>query len=252
MTFSNRWTAAATLVIAATSSCASSRVDVSQGAPDGSVGDGSTPAPPNPGDSSSPPPTGTVSVDIPCKEGEYTGAIGGSYASPLTAARLAVTGTVGFSLVSVSTAVQCMVQGEFEPCSGVFQLKSGTVNGIASESDVADDAHVSGYPYSCTMSGVLLCRERTLVNGWIQCTVCPGPLADAGTACSVFAGPLVATYDYPTLSFTGTWNGADALASEDGGSSVPDGGTISDYLSLDGGYGDGRYGGNGTWTAAPR
>jgi hypothetical protein len=254
---SSWWTGAAALAIAATCGCSSSRVDVSPGAPDGDIGDGSTTPPvadawPGPEDSSSPPSV-PLSPEIPCEEGEYTGAIGGSYASPLAASRLVVTGTVSLSLVSAGPSSQtCTVQGELERCSDVFLIRDGAITGVANDSDVTDDAHVGGYPYSCTMSGALLCRERNVVNGWIQCTVCPGPPPDAGTACSVFAGPLVATYDYPTLSFTGTWNGADALASDDGGSSAPDAEAISEYLSLDGGYGDGHYGGSGTWTAAPR
>jgi hypothetical protein len=256
MLFSDRWTGAAALMLAATSSCSSSRVDVSKGAP---ADDASTTPPvadasPDPGDSSSPPPTGTVVPPTrPCKEGEYTGAFGGSYASPLAASRLEMMGTVSLSLTQVDTGTQtCQVLGEFESCSDIFLIQGGTITGIADDPEVAGDAQPGGYPYSCTVSGALICNERKLVNGWIQCTVCPEPSGDAGTACSAFAGPLVATYDYPTESFSGTWNGADALASVDGGSSAPDGGANSEYLSLDGGYGDGQFGGSGTWTAGPR
>ena len=48
----------------------------------------------------------------------------------------------------------------------------------------------------------------------------------------------------------GTWNGAESLAGNDGTMPGPDGGPISDYLAVDGGYGFlGKYGGAGTWNA---
>jgi hypothetical protein len=255
MASSDWWTGVATLVIAATSGCSSSTgVEGLQSGPDGG---GDANASPGPGDSSGPPPPApTVAMSPspqgPCKAGAYAGTFGGSYASPLASAPLVVTGTVSLSLVSAGTSEQtCMFEGEVERCSDFLMIQDGGITGVANASLGTDDAQVGGYPYSCTTSGTLWCSEQKLVGGWVRCTVCPGPASDGGSVCSVFAGPLVATYDYGTLSFTGTWNAANALAGGDGGPTAPDGQPISDYLSLDGGYGDADYGGSGTWTAHP-
>jgi hypothetical protein len=111
-------------------------------------------------------------------------------------------------------------------------------------------------PYSCAVSGALSCVERALENGWAECTYCDGQISeDAGCGAAGggrFAGPLAATYDTLTLGFaSGVWNGAEALAGNDGGEVPgPEGGPFYDYLALDGGYGGGDYGGSGAWSAS--
>jgi hypothetical protein len=109
-------------------------------------------------------------------------------------------------------------------------------------------------PFFCTVTGKLDCQARKLVDGWIQCTYCVGPVADGGAACAVvgghFAGPMTADYDANAHAFVmGTWNGAEALAGNDGSSPGPDGGPLSSYLSDSGYLGPGQFGGSGTWTA---
>jgi hypothetical protein len=78
-----------------------------------------------------------------------------------------------------------------------------------------------------------------------------------------FAGPVTADYSYgvdggvpPEFGGpldggnAGTWNGAESLAGNNGMMPGPEGGPISDYLALDGGYGFlGKYGGAGNWNA---
>jgi hypothetical protein len=166
-----------------------------------------------------------------------------------------------------------------EACSDVFPLAQGTITGVLNRaaaggeagtgSEVAADGEAAGdgeaaaggdagldvYPYFCVLTGVLDCARSELQNGWIQCTYCDGRLADGGGACDViggrFAGPVTANYTNATFSLVaGGWNGAEALAGNDGGSAGPEGGPIADYLVLDGGYGvGGRYGGSGGWSA---
>jgi hypothetical protein len=205
----------------------------------------------------------------PCKGGQYDGTFAGLYTSHLTGVGvpIPVAGNVDLTLDQAGSAgTQCKLAGEFEDCSNVFTLQNGTITGIADQAQIGD-AGVGGFPYFCTMTGTLDCKGKKLVNGWVQCTYCVGPLADGGMACSLlngvagttgvgghFAGPLTANYDYGTLSFVnGTWNGAEALAGNDGGSPTPDGGPISNYLSDSGLYlGPNDFGGSGTWNAAYR
>jgi hypothetical protein len=207
--------------------------------------------------------------DGPCKGGHYSGTFAGSYTSHLTGVGIPipVTGNVDMQLDQEGTAgQQCMVEGEFEHCNNVFSLQDGTITGVADEI-VVGDAGLGGFPYSCTMSGTLDCQNKKLDEGWIQCTYCVGPLADGGMACSLlngvggttgvgghFAGPLTANYDYGTLSFVmGSWNGAEDLAGNDGGSPTPEGGPIANYLSDGGLYlGPNDFGGIGTWNATWR
>ncbi len=203
----------------------------------------------------------------PCKAGEYNGTFKGSYNTHLTGIGIPipVTGNVDLTLHQAGTSgEQCMIEGElYEKCSDVFTLQNGTITGVADEVHIGD-AGVGGFPYFCTMTGTLDCKQDKLDDGWIQCTYCVGRLADGGTACWLlngvagttgvgghFAGPLTANYDDGTLSFVmGNWNGAEALAGNDGGSPTPEGGPISDYLVLDGGYvGPKHFGGSGTWNA---
>jgi hypothetical protein len=205
--------------------------------------------------------------DGPCKGGKYGGTFAGSYTSHLTGVGIPipVTGNVDLTLEQEGTSkMMCMSVGEVPvPCSDVFSLQNGTITGVADGAQVGD-ATVGGFPYYCTMTGTLDCPNKKLDNGWIQCTYCIGPLADGGMSCSLldgvggttgvgghFAGPLVANYDYGTLSFVmGTWNGAEALAGNDGGSPGPEGGPIADYLTDGGLYlGPNDFGGIGTWNA---
>ncbi len=203
----------------------------------------------------------------PCKGGFYEGTFAGFYTSHLTGVGIPipVAGNVELTLKQEgSSGTMCKAAGEFQDCSNVFSLKDGTITGIADAANIGD-AQVGGFPYFCTMTGTLECKEKKLVDGWIQCTYCVGPLADGGLACDLlngvagttgvgghFAGPLVAGYDYATLAFiNGTWNGAEALAGNDGTMPGPEGGPIADYLSDSGAYlGPGDFGGSGTWNAA--
>jgi hypothetical protein len=196
-----------------------------------------------------------------CKAGDYQGAFTGSYSSSLIlGVPLTVTGDVNLTLNQAGgSQTMCMLAGEFESCANVFTLSNGTITGVANKAGSIGDAAIGGYPYFCSMTGTLDCAKKKLVGGWIQCTYCVfDQLAKGGTACDGanvgghFAGPLTADYDTNTHAFiNGTWNGAEALAGNDGGSPGPDGGTINDYLALDGGYGFlGKYGGSGDWGAA--
>ncbi len=193
-----------------------------------------------------------------CKAGFYKGSFTGSYSSNLLIGiPLSVMGDVNLTLNQAGgSQMMCMVAGEgFVTCSDVFTLSGGTITGVADQNMIADAAF-GGYPYFCSMTGTLDCAKKKLVNGWIQCTYCVGPLADGGTACTIgigghFAGPLTADYNITTHTFdNGSWNGAEALAGNDGTMPGPDGGTIDDYLALDGGYGIlAKYGGAGAWSA---
>jgi hypothetical protein len=216
---------------------------------------------------------GNVDMVAPsaCKAGNYQGLFQGSYSSGLIAGiPLSVTGDVNLTLDQAGdSSKQCMVEGEgFEVCSNVFTLSGGTITGVANKAGMIGDATIGGFPYYCTLTGTLDCAKKVLVNGWIQCTYCVGPLADGGTSCTInvgghFAGPLTADYFYGDDAGTapafgtalmgsdpGTWNGAESLAGNNGMMPGPEGGPISDYLALDGGYGFlGKYGGAGTWNA---
>jgi hypothetical protein len=151
-----------------------------------------------------------------------------------------------------------------ELCSDVFTVSGGTITGTAD----------GLFPYSCSLTGTLDCAKKVLDNGWIECTYCaigvildggtpPGdPLANCTGAGGNFAGPLKASYDTSTLSFTnGTWNGSEVLCNgiagtstatcNDGGSPGPEGGPATNYLVADGGYGLApNFGGAGDWMAS--
>lgn len=208
---------------------------------------------------------GSGSVANLCKGGHYVGTFDGSYSSNLIVGiPLKVSGNVDMTLNQAGSAgTTCTFVGETESCSNFFKLSGGTVTGVATSAKIDPlDPTMSGYPYFCTMTGTLDCKAKKLIGGWIQCTYCVTALADGGTACTQaiaglgggiggqFAGPVTAAYDTNTLSFVnGTWNGAEALAGNNGTSPGPNGGPISSYLALDGGYGIGNYGGSGTWNA---
>jgi hypothetical protein len=209
---------------------------------------------------------GIMLAESACKAGHYEGAFTGSYSSNLILGiPLSVMGNVNLTLNQAgTTGMTCMVEGEgFVTCSDVFTLSGGTITGVANELAMVGDANVGGFPYYCTMTGTLDCPKKKLLNGWIQCTYCVGDLTDGGTGCTLigghFAGPLTSDYIYGNDAGVGAsfgtdaspaqWNGAEALAGNDGTKPPPDGGTINDYLSFDGGYGIGFYGGSGTWTA---
>jgi hypothetical protein len=207
----------------------------------------------------------------PCKGGEYKGPFAGNYTSHVTSVGIPipVKGSVDVTLaVAGSAQATCMLSGEARPCNQLFALHDGTITGVDDPINEGD-ASVGGFPYFCTMTGVLDCASKKLVNGWLQCTYCIGPVtvADGGVACSQgngvggtsgvgghFAGPMTASYDYGTVSFVmGAWNGSEALAGNDGGSPGPDGGPLSNYLSDSGLYiGPGQFGGSGAWSASPQ
>jgi hypothetical protein len=199
-----------------------------------------------------------------CVGGHYAGNFAGSYSSNLiVGVPLAVTGNVDMTLNQAgSNETTCTFAGETQSCANFYKVEGGTVTGVANSNMLAD-ASFGGYPYFCGLTGTLDCAMKKLVGGWIQCTYCVGQLADGGMMCAPliaglgggiggrFAGPVTANYDTNTHSFVdGTWNGAEALAGNDGGSPGPDGGSVDGYLALDGGYGIGNYGGSGTWGTA--
>lgn len=213
-------------------------------------------------------PSGTFNFDAApmvapsdCKAGHYQGSFNGNYSSNLILGiPLVVMGDVQLTLNQAgSETMMCMVSGEegLQRCSDVFNVSGGSVTGTADQLGKIGDAGIGGFPYLCALTGTLDCAKMMLVNGWIECTYCVGSLAaDGGMGCDMgiaghFAGPVTGSYDKGTHSFTmGTWNGAESLAGNDGTMPLPEGGTLSDYLALDGGYGFlGKYGGAGTWTA---
>jgi hypothetical protein len=204
------------------------------------------------------------SVNSMCKGGRYTGNFDGSYESSYAIGLpLKVTGNVDMTLNAYGSPTQtCTFMGESESCSNFYQLSGGTVTGVANKTMVGE-AGVGGFPYFCFLTGTLDCKAKKLVGGWIECVYCVvGVIADGGMTCDPslagvgtgvfgnFAGPVTADYDYGSVSFVnGTWNGAEALAHNNGMQPGPEGGPVGNYLSLDGGYGFGSYGGAGTWTA---
>ncbi len=235
-----------------TSSGGGSSSGGSSGASSGSSGSGSSSSSGGSGSGSSVD-TGTEGPSV-CQGGQYTGAFAGSYTSHLTGVGIPVpmTGNVIMTLEQEGSDNQtCMLIGESVKCSDLFSLYNGTITGVADGNGAG-----GGVPYFCTMTGTLDCAEKKLVNGWIQCTYCVGPPADGGACASSgvggqFAGTLTVNYDTTTRTFVmGTWNGAEALAGNDGGSPGPDGGPPSSYLSDSGTYlAPGDFGGSGTWSA---
>ena len=203
-------------------------------------------------------------VDSMCKGGHYTGTFNGSYESSYAIGLpLKVTGNVDMTLNAYGSPTQtCSFMGESESCSNFYKLSGGTVTGVANKTMVGD-AGVGGFLYFCFLTGTLDCKAKKLVGGWIECVYCVvGVIADGGMTCDPslagvgtgvfgnFAGPVTADYDYGTVSFVnGTWNGAEALAHNNGTQPGPEGGPVSNYLALDGGYGFNSYGGAGTWSA---
>ena len=200
-----------------------------------------------------------------CESGPYDGRLAGLYTSHLTGVGLPIPfdGNVALTVGPRGTAgTTCTVDGVDEDCSNVLPLRDGNVTGVA-DAQASGDASVGGFPFFCTVTGKLDCQARKLVDGWIQCTYCIGPLADGGLSCALlsgvggttgvgghFAGPMTAAYDASAHAFVmGAWNGAEALAGNDGGSPGPDGGPLSSYLSDSGYLGPGQFGGSGTWTA---
>ncbi len=156
-----------------------------------------------------------------CKAGKYDGLFTGSYSSGLVAGiPLSVTGNVDLTLNQAGTPMMtCVVRGEgFESCSDVFPVSGGSVTGVANQLGMIGDANIGGFPYYCTVTGTLDCAKKVLVDGWIQCTYCVGPLGDGGASCTLgigghFAGPVTASYDTSNHAFVdGSWNGAAALA----------------------------------------
>jgi hypothetical protein len=193
-----------------------------------------------------------------CKGGSYVGPITGNYTSHLTTVGLSVPAAGQVRLVleqAGGTTMTCTIEGESEDCSNVFLVQSGTIAGTLNATST-DAGQVGGFPFFCTVTGTLNCPARKLIDGWMECTYCVGPLNDGGTSCALgsggqFAGVMTATYDGQAFAFTnGTWNGAEALGGNNGSTPGPDGGPPASYLSDSGIYeGPGQYGGSGTWGA---
>ena len=135
-----------------------------------------------------------------------------------------VTGDVQLTLHQQGSGQQmCTFQGESESCSNIFSVQNGAIQGTAD----------GLFPYFCTLTGTLGCKQKKLVGGWINCTYCLGPLNDGGMSCAIggsgggaadggltgtggqFAGPLTADYFYNS---TGGDGGAGAI---DGGGKAP-------------------------------
>jgi hypothetical protein len=174
----------------------------------------------------------SVSNNSQCKGGFYEGSFGGLYSSHLTliGVNIPVVGDVQLTLQQQGTGQAiCMLEGEATKCSDVFSVQNGVIKGTAD----------GLFPYYCTLTGTLGCKERKLVNGWIDCTYCVGPLNDGGMSCAIggsgngaadggltgtggqFAGPLTADYFYTS---TGGDGGAGAI--DGGGSGPPAFGTV--------------------------
>jgi hypothetical protein len=203
----------------------------------------------------------------PCSAGVYAGTLAGTYTSHLTGVGIPIPfdGDVTLTLDPAGAAgTTCMLQGVSKDCGDVLTVHGGKISGTADEAR-SGDATFGGFPFFCAMTGALDCDARKLVAGWMQCTYCIGPVADGGASCSLlsgvggstgvgghFAGPMTASYDVATKAFVmGTWNGAEALAGNDGTMPGPDGGPISAYLSDSGLYlGPNDYGGSGVWGAS--
>jgi hypothetical protein len=172
------------------------------------------------------------STNSACKGGFYEGSFGGLYSSRLTliGANIPVVGDVQLTLHQEGTGTQtCMFQGESELCSNIFSVQGGIIKGTAD----------GLFPYYCTLTGTLGCKQKKLVNGWIECTYCVGSLNDGGMSCmnggsgngdshggvtgtgGQFAGPLTADYFYTS---TGGDGGAGAI--DGGGSGPPAFGTV--------------------------
>lgn len=134
-------------------------------------------------------------------------------------------------------------------------MQGGTLSGTA-DAMHTDAGTFGGFPFFCTITGALDCSARELVDGWMQCVYCVGPVVDGGTCVDSiggrFAGPMTASYDVGARAFVmGTWNGAEALAGNDGTMPGPGGGPISASLSDSGVYqGPNNFGGSGNWSAA--
>jgi hypothetical protein len=175
---------------------------------------------------------GSGSNDSMCKGGFYKGSFGGLYSSHLTliGANIPVVGDVQLTLHQQGTGQQtCTFQGESEQCSNIFSVKNGIIQGTAD----------GLFPYRCTLTGTLGCKQKKLVDGWIDCTYCVGPISDAGMSCVIlgtgnggeeggltgtggqFSGPLTADYFYTS---TGEDGGAGAI--DGGGKGPPAFGTI--------------------------
>jgi hypothetical protein len=167
-----------------------------------------------------------------CKGGFYEGQFGGLYSSHLTVfgVNIPVVGDVQLTLMQMGSGQKtCTFQGESEDCSDIFSVQNGTIQGTAD----------GLFPYYCTLTGTLGCKEKKLVDGWINCTYCIGPLNDGGMSCALggsgggaadggltgtggqFAGPLTADYFYNS---TGGDGGAGAI--DGGGSGPPAFGTV--------------------------
>jgi hypothetical protein len=199
-------------------------------------------------------PDGSMGGACAGSDGAYTGTLAGSYASSLVLGiPLSITGNVTFALAPAGSAgTTCTVDGATHDCAALLTLQQGTIVGAMSK--LGADAG-GGYQYFCSVTGDLDCASNALLDGWMQCTYCVGPLSDAGACGGAvgghFAGLMTASYDPATHAFVmGTWNASELLAGNDGHSPGPDGGSPLSYLS-DAGYGFLKaFGGDGTWTAA--
>jgi hypothetical protein len=197
------------------------------------------------------------------RAGAYTGAVLGTYTTRTATigTLVPVSGDIAFTLGPAGSAgTTCMLGGESRDCGTLLAVQRGTIGGGLDQIH-EDGGYFGGFPFFCSVTGALDCASDQLVGGWMECTYCLGPLAtDGGPACVVgpasgvggrFAGRLTASYDPATHAFvTGTWNGAEALAGNDGGSPGPEGGPPAGYLADSGVYlGENNFGGSGTWTA---
>ncbi|MGH7437106.1 MAG: hypothetical protein ACRENE_15640, partial [Polyangiaceae bacterium] len=182
-----------------------------------------------------------------CRGGVYAGSFGGLYSSHLTliGANIPLTGNVSLTLMQLGSSQQtCAVDGDSGPCDDFLSIRAGVVQGVAD----------GAFPFVCTLTGTLDCRDKKLADGWIECTYCIGPLNDGGTSCTLggggdsgltgsggrFAGPLAS--DYFETS-TGGDGGAGAI--DGGGSGPPALGTVPPPLRADASSYD-----PGTWNGA--
>ena len=109
-------------------------------------------------------------------------------------------------------------------------MQNGTIDGVAD----------GLFPYHCSLTGTLSCPKKKLVDGWINCTYCLGPLNDGGMSCAIggsgngaadggltgSGGQGSAAPSRPTTFYHSTGGDGGAGAIDGGGSGPPAFGTV--------------------------
>ncbi len=117
--------------------------------------------------------------------GLYEGTFAGIYDSHIALAfGIPVTGDVNLTLEQEGDAGTCVIAGELpKPCNEVYTLKNGTITGTLRRGQVRRLRRARRVPLPLhDLTGTLDCQTKQLVNGWITCTYCIGPIEDGGHA----------------------------------------------------------------------